>query len=77
MQDVTIRSFPQFLTFKMADEAFRTGDPLEQFAKRCQLQPGTGRSLVVGKSGSSVVLLVDSTVDETRKTSVPHFGQYL
>ena len=30
-----------------------------------------------GKSGSSVVLLVDSTVDETRKTSIPHFGQYL
>ena len=40
-------------------------------------KPGKENFLVFGKSGGSVVLLVDSTVDATRKTSVPHFGQYL
>ena len=50
---VTIRFFPQFLTFKVAPEAFRANlstsairrrcavDPLEQMVERCQLQPAT------------------------------------
>ena len=53
MYDVTTQFFPQFLAFKMADEAFRAnlstsaihrrcaGDPLAQIAEHCQLQPAT------------------------------------
>ena len=64
--------FVPFVDFARKNELL-----LDPFLALYDLKLGKKNFLVFGESGGSVVFLVDSADDATRKTSVPHFGQYL
>ena len=64
--------FVLFVDFAQKNELL-----LGPFLALYDLKLGKKNYLVFGESGGSVVFLVDSADDATRKTSQPHFGQYL